>query len=71
MTIHEEHNYKETIEILEVFYKECLDYWVTQEDSIDVAEKQALKDVEVLKHNPLVPRGKKLDPKAHNDFLRK
>lgn len=62
---------KETIEVLKEFYQDCLDYWLTQPDSkeLEDAQAMALKDLRGITHNPLKPTGEKLDSEAKEIFI--
>lgn len=64
------HSYEETLNILEKFYQDSLDYWLTQENNEAIAEGKALNDVGNLEHNPLIPNGKKINKQAQKYFLR-
>lgn len=54
---------KETKDILDNFYKECLRFWEREvERGQDVVpEEMALRDVRNLTYDPRSPKGRKLD----------
>lgn len=63
---------EETKEVLEEFYDDCLNYWLTQPDSGDLEGAKALteKDLQSVTHNPLKPSGELLNKEAKEEFIR-
>jgi hypothetical protein len=62
-------NEKETDQILEEFFFECIKFWNrNMEDSIQ-AFKNAIRDIEVLTRDPNEPCGKLLDVTAQKKFI--
>ena len=61
---------KETQEVLEKFFNDCMGFWKRQGHEIKEAFAFAIEDVERLTTDPFVPCGKKLDEKAKADFIR-
>lgn len=63
---------EETKKVLEEFYNDCLNYWLSQPDSGDLEGSKALaeKDLRSVTRNPLKPSGELLDKVAKEEFIR-
>lgn len=64
-------NAKETQEILEVYFEECLRFWAGSMKVRDMrkAHELALQDVRCIKHDPFSPYGDLLDVETHKQFI--
>lgn len=52
-------NYQETMEILESFYKECVEHW--KRENSKMPEMLAMADIIRLRRNPYSPNGEEPD----------
>lgn len=62
-------NEKETILVLEEFFKECLSFWNRTVDDTREAFKKAIRDIEELTHDPYEPCGKLIDIPTRDKFI--
>lgn len=62
-------NYNQTMEILESFYDECVEYWNKQNSKVSTLN--AIQDILNLENDPYSPNGAKLDKFAITDFIDK
>ena len=62
-------NEKETDQILEEFFFECIKFWNRNMEDTRQAFKNAIRDIEVLTRDPNEPCGKLLDVTAQNRFI--
>lgn len=62
-------NEKETDQILEEFFFECIKFWNRNISSAREAFKNAIKDIEGLTRDPNEPCGKLLDVVAQKKFV--
>lgn len=60
---------KETLEVLNEFYKDCLAFWIKSGKSDEEAKALAIKDIQNIKNDPLVPKGLPLNEKAKQAFI--
>lgn len=62
--------YDKTLITLDVFYDECVDFWIGTGQGGRAAHFLALTDVMALEANPFSPNGEQLDPVAKEDFIK-
>lgn len=62
--------YDKTLIKLDVFYSDCVDFWLESGKGGREAHFLAMKDVEGITHDPFSPNGDQLDPKAKEDFIK-
>ena len=62
-------NEKETDQILEGFFFECIKFWNRNIDDTREAFKKAIRDIEGLTRDPNEPCGKLLDVVAQKKFV--
>lgn len=64
-------DYKKTFNVLEVLYDSCLEFWLGEGKDDLMAHLLAIKDVDLVTHNPFSPNGEELDPEAKAEFVRR
>jgi len=62
-------NEKQTDQILEEFFFDCIKFWNRNMDDTRQAFKNAIRDIEVLTRDPNEPCGKLLDVNAQKKFI--
>ena len=62
--------YDKTLITLDVFYSECVDFWLESGQGGRAAHFLAMKDVMAANNDPFSPNGEQLDPKAKEDFIK-
>ena len=62
--------YDKTLITLDVFYDECMDFWLGTGQGGRAADFLAMTDVMALERDPFSPNGELLDPKAKEDFIK-
>ena len=60
---------RETEQVLEMFFNDCLRFWTREGYDERAAFEMALDDVRAVKNDPFVPRGKKVDEDAKQKFI--
>ena len=62
-------NVRETVDVLAVFYRECVEYWEREGYPRSEAVRMAIEDIERLNTNPFEPYGDWLDREAKLYFM--
>jgi hypothetical protein len=62
-------NVRETVDVLTVFYRECVEFWKREGYPRTEAVRKAFEDIERLNTNPFEPDGDWLDQKAKLYFM--
>lgn len=64
-------SYADTVSVLETFYEDCFQFWMTVEKVPEPeARRLARKDIAPISKNPYNPKGWTLDSDGKKDFLR-
>lgn len=62
-------NVRETVDVLVMFYRECVEHWKREGYPRTEAVRMAIEDIERLNTNPFEPDGDWLDKKAKLYFM--
>ncbi len=59
------------LEVLGHFYKDCFNFWLRQDVSIDVAKERARTDLSVVHFYPYVPQGPRIPQDIKDEFMKR
>ena len=62
---------KETINLLDAFFEDCLKFWVKEGKDYEVAFELAVNEVSQATHNPFSPAGDFLDEDTKQKYISK
>lgn len=62
---------KETIDLLDRFFEDCLAFWLSQGKDNQEAFELALNETSQITYDPFTPMGDLLDPDVQREYINK